>query len=576
VLGQFTFVLHSHLPYVLHHGKWPFGSDWLCEAAAECYIPLLGLLDRLTEQNARVRISMDFSPILLEQLADPDFQEIFSDYCNERIELAKKDIEYFNHTKELEYLPLAEYWIEYYSSALRAFKNWYDCDLNAAFKRHSDAGRLDAMTCAATHGYLPLLLDDANVRAQIRLAIATHQKYFGKKPRGIWLPECAYRPRYNWTPPVDSERFSTYKTERAGIEEILSELGIEYFIVEGTLTKGGATMGTYNHIFADRHHFIRHDEEWKQFQLRHEIHSDRSLAEVYGVKSTFRKLKGIQPVVFSRDRVTAEQVWSAENGYPGDPQYLEFHKKHHNSGLRYWRISDSKTLEDKELYDPAATDGRLNAHADHFISLIYKNLKRHLLQTGTEGIVCSPFDTELFGHWWFEGPAFIEKIIEKLQTNPDITLTNCADSIDDRKRPYEVIALPEGSWGEGGGHYVWLNQKVAWMWEEIYALEDRFLQDIKSYHSQSASAFLTKVLKQAARELLLLESSDWQFLITTSSAADYSERRFKKHGKRLAKLLDIVEKLLAGKKAKPKEKDYLKKVLKTDHSFDEIDLNAWN
>src|ERR1043165_5831714 len=126
------------------------------------------------------------------------------------------------------------------------------------------------MTCAATHGYLPLLLDDANVRAQIRIAIDTHQKYFGKKPRGIWLPECAYRPRYDWTTPVGSETFSAYKKERAGIEEILSEVGLEYFIVEGTLTKGGATMGTYNHVFADRHHFIRHDEEWKRFQLRHE------------------------------------------------------------------------------------------------------------------------------------------------------------------------------------------------------------------------------------------------------------------------------------------------------------------
>jgi 1,4-alpha-glucan branching enzyme len=433
------------------------------------------------------------------------------------------------------------------------------------------------MTCAATHGYLPLLLDDANVRAQIRIAIDTHQKYFGKKPRGIWLPECAYRPRYDWTPPVGSETFSAYKKERAGIEEILSEVGLEYFIVEGTLTKGGATMGTYNHVFADRHHFIRHDEEWKRFQLRHETHADRSLAEVYGVRSTFKKLKGIQPVVFSRDRVTAEQVWSAENGYPGDPQYLEFHKKHHNSGLRYWRISESKTdLEDKELYDPAAIDERLNSHADHFISLIYKNLKRHFSQTGTEGIVCSPFDTELFGHWWFEGPAFIEKIIEKLSSNPDIHLTNCADSIDERKRPYEVIALPEGSWGEGGGHYVWLNQKVAWMWEEIYTLEDRFLHVVRSYNSKpSPSSFLTKITKQAARELLLLESSDWQFLITTSSASDYSERRFKKHAKRLQKLLSIIDKILLKKEAKTKDKEYLKKVFKNDHPFAEIDLKAW-
>jgi 1,4-alpha-glucan branching enzyme len=336
-------------------------------------------------------------------------------------------------------------------------------------------------------------------------------------------------------------------------------------------------MGTYNRVFADRYHTIPHDEEWKRFHLRREEHKERSLAEIYGVKSTFKKLKGIQPVVFSRDRITAAQVWSAEEGYPGDPSYLEFHKKHHESGLRYWRISDSKAaLEDKEIYDPSAIDDRLNSHADHFISLIHKNLKKHLLQTGNEGIVCSPFDTELFGHWWFEGPAFIEKIIEKLDSNSDIVLTNCAEALDERKRPYEVIALPEGSWGEGGGHYVWLNQKVTWMWEEIYRLEDQFLRNIKSYHNQkNIGDWPRKILQQAARELLLMESSDWQFLITTSSASDYSEKRFKKHCKRLEKILGIAERSLAGKKPKTKDKDYLKKVLKTDHPFVEIDLGAW-
>ncbi len=578
MLGRFTFVLHTHLPYVLHHGKWPFGSDWLSEAVAECYIPLLQVLDRLAEQNVRARISMDFSPILLEQLADPDFPHIFETYCLERIDLAEKDIEMFGENGEKQYIPIAEFWLDFYQTALRILKNWYDGDLIAAFRRHSDAGTLDAMTCAATHGYLPLLLDDANVRAQLRIAIATHEKHFGKKPRGIWLPECAYRPRYNWTPPTGDEQIREHKGERAGIEEILAELGLEYFVVEGTLTKGGIPMGTYPELLNQLHSKFENDSDWHQFLFNTAEREDRSLAEMYAIRSTTKKIKGKLPVVFSRDRKTSEQVWSGEIGYPGEPNYLEFHKKHHNSGLRYWAVTDSSVdLADKKLYDVNATQEKIALHAQHFIGLVKSTLRKHIKQTGYDGIVCSPFDTELFGHWWFEGPQFIEKVITLLNESDDVRLTNCSEALDKRTRKYEVIALPEGSWGEGGGHYVWLNHNVTWMWDMIYSLEAQFLTNVRNYNSATKpSKFFTKAMTQAARELLLIESSDWQFLITTEGAADYAEKRFRKHCKRLGKLLGITERVASGKKSRVKDKEYIKKVEKDDHPFLEIDLNAWS
>ncbi len=576
MLGYFTFVLHTHLPYVLHHGKWPFGSDWLSEAVSECYIPLLNAMNGLHDRGVKFKISMDFSPILLEQLADPAFAETFISYCDEKIKLAESDHKYFSKNNEKHFQPLAKFWEDFYRDAKNSFENVYHCDLIGGFKKLSDAGVLDAMTCGATHGYFPLLLDDRNIRAQIQLAIATHKKYFSKDPRGIWLPECAYRPRYFWSPESGDRTLEKFCKERAGIEELVSEFGLEYFVVEGSLTKGGMAMPTYHRLMDAARKKHIYTEEWQKYLLATAEHANRSLADIYQVQSTTRELPGATPVVFSRDRKTSEQVWSGDIGYPGDGNYLDFSKKHHNSGLRYWKVTGHHIdIGLKEQYDPKAREVNLSRQASHFVALVKQTLTEHIIQTGKSGVVCSPFDTELFGHWWFEGPGFLEKVLEKLSNDPDIKLSNCAEILD-RIPNRETIALPEGSWGEGGGHYVWLNQKVSWTWDKIYSQEKEFLEAIKNYHQKKKPAkFLTKILRQAARELLLLEASDWQFLITTEGAADYATTRFNEHSERLSQLLDIADRLFDGKEEGKKDKEYLKTASKDDKPFTEIDLSWW-
>ncbi|MEI8134775.1 MAG: 1,4-alpha-glucan branching protein domain-containing protein [bacterium] len=573
MLGYFTFVLHTHLPYVLHHGKWPFGSDWLSEAVAECYIPIIEKLESLHQADVPVKISMDFSPVLLEQLADPDFPTVFNDYCDERIKLAKADKKSFKDS-EAELLELAEYWIDFYKETKRIFNKKYSNNIIARLKHLSHAGVLDAMTCAATHGYFPLLVDDRNIRAQIQIAIATHEKYFGKRPKGIWLPECAYRPRYWWTPQTASARYSEFSKERAGIEEILAEFDLRYFIVEGSLTKGGKAMPSYH--WNSNNHSAEDSFDWAKYFFQTSEHEDRSLSNIYAVKSTLREIPGKLPVVFSRDRKTSEQVWSGEIGYPGHPNYLEFHKKHHNSGLRYWKVTGRGVdIGGKKLFEPTATDATLEIQATHFVNLVKTTLHEHRAKTGKPGVVCSPFDTELFGHWWYEGPGFLKLVFEKLSKDNDIVLSNCAEIIEALPNP-EIIALPEGSWGEGGGHFVWQNQKVAWTWDDIYSLEKKFLDTLNEYFQIANPAkFLTKILKQSARELLLLEASDWQFLITTDSATEYSTDRFEEHRRRLTKLLTISERVMNGKKQTPKDKDYLELVSEDDRLFEEIDLSWW-
>ncbi len=538
-------------------------------------MPILASLESLHRRGIKAKISMDFSPILLEQLADPDFAATFVSYCDEKIKLAEADHILFSTNGESQFLPLALYWKKFYSDCKRRFRHDYEGDLIGAFRKLSDAGMLDAMTCGATHGYFPLLLDDRNIRAQIQLAIATHEKYFGRKPRGIWLPECAYRPRYWWSPQSGNGTLENFRKERAGIEEILSEFGLEYFVVEGSLTKGGKALPTYHALMNALHQKHMGSQEWQKFLFNTVEKHDRSLADIYGVKSTTRNLSGKIPVVFSRDRKTSEQVWSGDIGYPGDPNYLDFSKKHHNSGLRYWKVTGQNVdIGAKGQYAPDSVDARLFAQSAHFVHLVKQTLGEHLAKTGKPGVVCSPFDTELFGHWWFEGPGFLQKVLEQLSRDPDIILSNCAEIID-HTSGHQIIALPEGSWGEGGSHYVWLNQKVAWTWNDIYSLEKRFLAAIEEYRKANRSAFLTEILDQAARELLLLESSDWQFLITTESAADYSTTRFNSHSQRLTHLLDIADRLFKDTKEEKKDRDYLKEVSEDDKPFAEIDLNWW-
>ncbi len=560
VLGSFTFILHTHLPYVLHHGKWPHGSDWLTEATAECYIPILGMLEAMQTDGLSPKISMDFSPINLEQLADPDFAGVFTSYCNEKIAAAEKDYVRFSQDGAKEYQHIAEYWQAFYSRTKKLFVEKYQCNIVSGFRKLSDAGVLDAMTCGATHGYFPLLLRDDNIRGQINSAIETHEHHFGKRPRGIWLPECGYRPRYQWSPTVGPESYRLSSEERAGVEELVAEAGLEYFVVDGALTKGGTVDGA--------------------------LDPKRSLTDIYWVdssKSQRLPSKNLS-AIFSRDAESASRVWDAEKGYPGAGPYLDFHKKHGISGLRYWKITSLKTdMADKLPYMPDDTEQKLDIQADDFVSLVLAELEEFATTHTYPGIIASPFDTELFGHWWFEGPRFLEKVMRRIAISEKIGLTNCADALDNYAPPHVTISLPEGSWGFEGQHWVWTNDAVAWMWDTIYPLEDRFLKMVHAFNPhpkegggfQTVNTQLRSILEQAARELLLLEASDWPFVISTKGAIEYSKMRFAEHAEFLTRLLDLAEHYDANKGLSSADSDFLQEAITKDRVFANVDLAWW-
>jgi len=566
--GYFTFVLHSHLPYVLSHGKWPHGMDWLNEAAAETYIPILNVLNELRKEGISPKISIGVTPVLSEQLADESFKTEFESYLQEKIHAAINDQIEFKKYGHSHMLKLAEMWERFYKKILSDFVDTYHYDLISAFRELSEAGFVDLITCGATHGYFPLLGLDTSIQAQVKTAIKTHTRHYGKPPRGIWLPEAAYRPRYKWAPPVASV-LGEKPYLRKGVDEFLSENGIEFFFVDSALLKGGKAIGVY----LDR--FKALQKLWAQFEKEkpeREEDVKKSPYEIYLVSSNPELKKPV--AIFTRDPKTGLQVWSGEWGYPGDGWYLDFHKKHFPGGHRYWRVTSTKSdLADKKEYEPDKAESRVPENSDHFVHLVKEILREHLSSTGNKGALVAPFDAELFGHWWFEGPQFLKDVLKKLANDDEVQLSNAAEILDNKK-PIEVISIPEGSWGEGGYHYIWLNEDTSWTWPHIYAAEKRMTDTLNKLDWQNNSQ-LEDILKQGARELLLLESSDWQFLISTWAARDYAEMRFEEHVREFNRILDIAESFSSTGNLLEKDRIYLSDSKKRDNLFPDLELKWW-
>ncbi len=565
-LGSFTFIFHSHIPYVLSHGTWPHGMDWLNEAASETYIPLLEVFNQLVGEGHLPKVVIGISPVLAEQLADPTFKEGLKGYLKSRVDAAREDGKQFAKWNWPHMKRLADMWQGHFANTLNLFEEKYRGDLVGAFGKLQDMGALEIITCAGTHGYLPLLGEDSAINGQIKAGVEAYEKHFNRHPRGIWLPECAYRPRYQWKYPL--EGFGRARM-RKGIEEFLHEDGIEYFVIDSHLLKGGKAIGVYIHRFEAL------KQLWRQFERQYVLEGkgvEKSPYRPYLVSSS---PGGEKPVaVFTRDPETGLQVWSGEWGYPGDGSYLDFHKKHFPGGHRYWRVTSAQTdLGHKEEYRPEWVDERIRENASHFKDLIKGILSRYRRESGSTGVVAAPFDSELFGHWWFEGPGWLYYVLKWIDMDPEMELVTGGEYLDNDP-PQQLINIPEGSWGEGGFHWIWFNEWTKWTWELIYDAE-RKMREMARKHAITADSDLLRILRQMARELLLLESSDWQFLISTWSARDYAELRVREHFEDFMRLYDLVQKRSQGMELSIGDWEFLGDCEKRDSLFPWIDVSWW-
>lgn len=512
-VGSFVLMLHSHLPYYRKAGMWPFGEESIYECMAETYIPLLNIIDELWKEGIKANLTIGITPVLAEQLADQHINEGFLKFLNDRLEAAHADEKRFSSRSEranADFLPQARFYVQWFSQIKADYLERWQSDIIGSYRRFQDQGLIEITTSAATHCFSPLLETDSSIKAQFKVGVESYKRHFGKQPRGFWLPECAYRPGTE---------------SRPGIERWLYEEGIKYFFTESFVIKGGQTaearrvFGPYGNI------------EYVPVANRKPTGLDTF--EAYW-------LKDYPVAVLGRHEEAGFQVWSADHGYPGDGNYREFHKKDDVSGLHYWKLTSKQTdLGNKQPYNSEVAFNRIHENSDHYVGFLQQQLTDHLKTAGNPGLIMVSFDTELFGHWWFEGVVWIKEVIRKLKTYTAVTMQTAGDYLA-QFPPKQAIDLPESSWGSGGHWQVWLNNDTEWMWPIIHDAE-RTMEGLLHNKFDGNGSLSNRALKQAGRELLLLESSDWPFLVTTGQAKDYAIERFNSHTDRFKTLVHMLK-----------------------------------
>ena len=506
---DFLLVLHTHLPFVLGHGRWPHGSDWLMEASVDSYLPLLDAMDALRRERVSAPVTLSVTPVLAAQLSMPQFARELGAFFAQRLAACDDAERELGAAGQGQLLPIVRFWRERYRKCHRQF-DALGGDLIGAMRALEDEGRIELMSSAATHGFLPLLATDESVRLQLFTGRAEHERIFGRAPAGCWLPECAYRPRGAWEPWPGGPS----SPMRAGIETHLVAAGYRFVVVDAHLASAGRPLEAY--------------------------HSAALAPEGGALRSPYRDYsigRGPDAVrAFVRDPASTHHVWSRDQGYAGAGGYLEFHKIRFPGGLKLWEVTGpGVSLGAKKPYDPSHARALAADHARHFAGLLAETARKGA--STAERVIVAPFDSELFGHWWFEGPDFIADTYRVLSQHPGVRPSTASDHLRGA-RAATPLDLPAGSWGRNGDFSMWLNGQTAWTWTRLWAIEKRFWSVAPTALALPAAH---TVLAQAARQLLLAQASDWQFIISTGEVTDYGERRFRLHADAADSLVAALE-----------------------------------
>lgn len=525
--GYLAIVLHAHLPYVRHPEFEDFlEEDWLFEAITETYIPLIKVFEGLVRDNINFKLTVSLSPTLISMLMDPLLQSKYLKHLDKLIELSSKEVE---RTKwDGPFNKLAHMYHSDFLEARRIFADEYKMNLVNAFKRFQELGYLEVITCAGTHGYLPLMEVEhhSSVRAQVKVAVSLYEKVFGKKPLGMWLPECGYNP---------------------GDDEILKKEGIKYFFVD-----------THGILFG-------------------------SPRPRFGVFSPYLCKSGIAAI--ARDVESSKAVWSAKEGYPGDYNYREFYRDigfdldydyirpyinadgiRINTGIKYYRITGE--TNHKEPYIPERARDTASYHAGNFMFNREKQVEYLIHQMGDRlPLITAPYDAELFGHWWYEGPAWLDFLIRKIRYDQDtIALTTPGEYMKLYKK-YQVVTPSFSSWGWKGYSEVWLEGSNDWIYRHLHKMVERMVE--VTANNKNAKGLLLRALNQMARELLLAQSSDWAFMMKTGAHVPYAVERFKEHTGHFTELYEEV-------KENSLDEEYIRRCEDKYNIFPDIDYSIYS
>jgi 1,4-alpha-glucan branching enzyme len=518
--GYLCLVLHAHLPFVRHPEHENFlEENWLYEAITETYLPLVRMLQGWQRDGISTQLTLTLSPTLCAMLLDPLLLARYDRRLDALIDLAEKETHRTHLDRALN--PIAEMYLREFRE-IRELWQRIDRNLPAAFARLQDAGQIEIITCAATHALLPLLEAQPElIRAQIQTGRDDYAKIFGREPRGIWLPECAYVP---------------------AIEQPLADAGLRWFICEA--------------------HGILHAKPQPRYGIFAPVITENGLA------------------VFGRDLDSARQVWSRQEGYPGDPRYRDFYKdiafeldyeylrpylpapQRTFTGIKYHRITGG---DDKAHYDRAAALETARAHAEHFLAARVKHVHELERVMDRPPVLMSPYDAELFGHWWYEGPEFLDQLGRMAAKQNDVRMVTPDAYL--REQPAHQLAQPAASsWGEEGYWKVWLNDTNRWIFPHLNIAGERMIELARRH--PTPDALTRRALAQAGRELLLAQSSDWPFILRTNTSPDYARRRVKDH---LLRFISLHEQLTSTQI----NETWLAEIESIDNIFPDLDPALW-
>jgi 1,4-alpha-glucan branching enzyme len=494
--GYLALVLHGHLPFVRHpEHEHSFEESWFYQAITEVYVPLLLMLDSLVADAVDFRLTFSLTPTLVSMLEDRLLLSRYLRRLDRLIDLAEMEV---TRTKwQPEFQALATMYRERFTRVRSAFVDRYDCNLLEPFRQLQELGKLEIVASAATHGYLPLLsVNPSAVRSQIQVGIAHYSATFGRRPKGFWLPECGYYP---------------------GVDQLLTDHAIRFTILE-----------------------------------THGITRARPRPR-YGVHAPLRCPSGL--VAFGRDPDSSRQVWSAAEGYPGDYDYREYYRdlahqldsdslKRYvhpggfriETGLKYYRVT-GKT-ESKQLYVPERAERKAEIHAEHFLHSREAQIESLARVMDRRPVLVAPYDAELFGHWWYEGPLWLDHLIRKIaRGSGSVQLVTLSEYLEQYPE-VQPASPPLSSWGRNGFNEVWLNPDTHWIYPELRRAA-RLMDKLEADHSHSDPIAL-RAVDQAKRELLLAQSSDWAFMISSHNTSEYASHRTKSHLLNFTRLNDQI------------------------------------
>jgi 1,4-alpha-glucan branching enzyme len=522
--GYLSLVLHAHLPFVRHPEHEDFlEEDWLYEAITETYIPLLWVMEGLVDDGVDFRLTMSLTAPLVSMLNDELLRRRYARHLDLLCELAEKEVE------RTRYLPQFHETAVMYRDRLFAARSDYadrwKMDLVSAFGRLQRTGKLEIIACAGTHGFLPALsVNAAAVRAQLVIGAQQYADAFGCRARGIWLPECGFYP---------------------GLDAVVREAGCRYFFVD-----------------------------------THAVHNAASRTH-YGPYAPLYCPSGV--AAFARDEESSKQVWSSVEGYPGDFDYREFYRDlgfdldldyigpyiHRggirvNTGIKYYRITGP--TEWKEPYVRKWALDKAAVHAGNFIFNRQRQVEWLRSRMDRKPIVVAPYDAELFGHWWFEGPEWLDFLFRKIAYDQD-TLRLITPSEYLAEYPVNQVEMPgASSWGYKGYSEVWLNGANDWIYRHLHAAADRMVELAAQF--PAANGLVRRALDQAARELLLAQASDWAFIMTRGTVVQYAVQRTKDHLLRFNQLFGML-------KDGALHEGWLKAVEQKDNIFPTLDYRVY-